>query len=143
MAEQIFDDGELIDESGFQKIARRTEEVFNRLPRVIFKNNKGNQQETKRVDSFNGKRLQIVGGVVEMSDHKANDRQFSIHVNFAESFSGKNPVVTAMVEGQIGYALSIGNIDNTGFDMHIRKTGDDVTSDLQLRAIHYIAIGQP
>lgn len=141
MAEQIFDDGELIDESGFQKLARRVQDVFSRLPKVVYRNNKGS--DTKKINSFSGKRLQIVAGAVEFDDRTKNERQFSITVNFAEPFSGKTPVVTAMVEGPVGYALSIGNISNQSFEMRIRKTSDSTEPDLQLRAIHYIAVGQP
>jgi hypothetical protein len=140
LAEEIFDDGELIDETGFQKIANKAQRALDRLPRVIYKNNKG--KETKRVDSFNGKNLQIVGGVVELDPREKNDRSISINVKFAEPFSGRHPAVVPMIEtGGQAYGVSVSDVTPEGFVMNIRHFADGETYNL--KSIMYVAVGLP
>lgn len=139
MADQVFDDGELIDESGFQRLARQIGWAKDRLTKVVFKNNKGS--EAKKINSMDGRRLQVVAGVVEMDERNSNDVQISIPVKFATSFSGKHPAVVAMPDSAPSYGVSIGQVDGEGFVLNIRKLNN--ADRFGLRAIHYIAIGKP
>lgn len=138
MADVIFDDGSPIDSDKLMQLAKEFDYASDRLIKLIWKQAKG---DNKVVNSMNGKRLQVVAGVVQQDNRRDTNNRISINVKFAQPFSGKHPTVVAMPESDSAYGVSVREIDHNGFVLVLRQQDDD--SLFPLTAIHYIAVGMP
>ena len=138
MADVIIDDGSPIDSDQLMRLAEEFDYASDRLIKLIWKNARG---ENKVVNSMNGKRLQVVAGVVTADNRHTKDNRISINVKFAQPFSGKHPTVTATAHSDAAYGISIREVDQNGFVMNLRQLDND--NLFPLTAIHYIAVGMP
>jgi len=135
--------GDPIDEGSINDIYAQLDRFKDKLVNLMYRNAKGANDKTIR--SLDGKRLQILAGVVPVQDQTSKNDETSIQVKFYNAFGGsKDPMVVAMPESGSPYGVSIKNIDQKGFTLVIRQFPNSPKDNtLNLTSIHYIAVGLP
>ena len=135
----IINSGDPIDGDSINEVYEKIETVKDKLIHLIWRND---LNDNKVVKSMDGKPLQVLAGVVDIKDRTTNKNEISVKIRFPNAFSGKQPVVTCTVQSSAAYGYSITEVSKEGFTVVIHQFGDD-NNIFNIRAINYIAVGQP
>lgn len=135
--------GDPIDGESVNDVYAKIENIKDKLVSLMWKNSKGDGSKT--IKSLDGKRLQVIAGVIDVGDKTSKNDESSIEVKFFSAFGGnKAPTVVAMPQSASAYGVSIKKVTKEGFTLVVHQFPDNQKSDdLNLNAIHYIAVGLP
>ena len=136
----IINSGDPIDGESVNDVYDKIENVKDKLIKLIWRNDIG---DNKVVKSLDGKALQVLAGVVDIDNRTTKNNEISVKVRFPNPFGGrKQPVVTCTVQSSTAYGYSITSVDKEGFTVVIHQFGDD-NNTFNIKAINYIAVGLP
>jgi hypothetical protein len=132
-----------IDGESVNDVYTALEKVKDKLINLMWRNSSGANDKT--IKSLDGKRLQVIAGVVPVNDRTSKNDETSIEVKFYNAFGGgKDPTVVAMPESSSPYGVSVKKVTKEGFILVIHQFPDNAKDDkLNLSRIHYIAVGLP